>query len=143
MKRQAFIHALLLSAVALSAVGCATAPQNNTKSRVVIQVSDNEPAKWNLALNNASNILKDLGPTNTEIEIVAYGPGISMLKAEAVVANRISDAVKSGVKVVACENSMAAQKLAKDDMNPVIGYVPAGVIEIMTLQRQGWSYLRP
>jgi uncharacterized protein len=143
MKRQAFIHALLLSAVALSAVGCATAPQNNAKSRVVIQVSDNEPAKWNLALNNANNILKDLGPTNTEIEIVAYGPGISMLKAEAVVANRISDAVKSGVKVVACENSMAAQKLAKDDMNPVIGYVPAGVIEIMTLQRQGWSYLRP
>ena len=143
MKRQHFIHALLLSAVTLSTLGCATAPQASTKAKVVIQVSDNDPAKWNLALNNANNILKDLGAANTEIEIVAYGPGIGMLKAEAVTANRVSDAAKAGVKVVACENSMNTQKLNRSDMNTATGYVPAGVIEIMTLQRQGWSYLRP
>ena len=143
MKRQHFIHALLLSAVALSTLGCATAPQASAKARVVIHVSDNDPAKWNLALNNANNILKDLGAASTEIEIVAYGPGIGMLKAEAATANRVSDAVKAGVKVVACENTMTAQKLTRADMNPATGYVPAGVIEIMSLQRQGWSYLRP
>ena len=142
MKRQHFIHTLTL-AVALSTIGCTTAPQAGSPNRVVIQVSDNDPAKWNLALNNANNILKDLGAANTDIEIVAYGPGIGMLNAEAVVANRVSDAVKAGVKVVACENTMAAQKLTRSDINPSSGYVPAGVIEIMKLQRQGWSYLRP
>ena len=111
--------------------------------RVVIQVSDNDPAKWNLALNNANNVLKDLGDKKPEIEIVAYGPGIGMLKADATTANRVSDAVKAGVKIVACENTMRAQQLTKADMNASIGYVPAGVVEIMTKQSEGWSYLRP
>src|SRR5439155_26532529 len=49
-------------------------------SKVVIQVSDGDQAKWNLALNNARNIQADLGAANVDIEIVAYGPGIGMLK---------------------------------------------------------------
>ncbi len=110
---------------------------------VVFQVSDNDPAKWNLALNNANNVLKDLGDQKPQIEIVVYGPGIGMLKADATTANRVNEAVKSGVSVVACENTMRAQKLTKADMNTSIGYVPAGVVEIMTRQSQGWSYIRP
>jgi len=46
----------------------------------VIQVSDGDQSKWNLALNNARNIQTDLGVANVDIEIVAYGPGIGMLK---------------------------------------------------------------
>jgi hypothetical protein len=49
---------------------------------IVIQVSDNDPAKWNLALNNAKNLQDDVGAANVDIEIVAYGPGIGMLKLE-------------------------------------------------------------
>jgi intracellular sulfur oxidation DsrE/DsrF family protein len=113
------------------------------KERVVIQVSDNDPKKWHLALNNARNVQVDLGADRTEIEIVAYGPGIGMLKADAEVANRIEDAVAAGVKVVACENTMRAQKLSRDDMNGKIGYVMAGVVQIMRRQQQGWAYLRP
>ncbi|HLX30331.1 MAG TPA: DsrE family protein [Casimicrobiaceae bacterium] len=112
-------------------------------NRVVMQVSDADPAKWNLALNNAHNLQSDLGAANVEIEIVAYGPGIGMLKAESVVGNRIADALGKGVKVEACENTMRGQKLQKSDMLDRIGYVPAGVVEIMQKQQQGWAYLRP
>ena len=108
-----------------------------------MQVSDGDPGKWNLALNNARNLQADLGAKNVEIEIVAYGPGIGMLKSDSTVGNRIGEAVSSGVKVVACENTMRAQKLAKADMLDDIGYVGAGVVEIMQRQQQGWSYLRP
>jgi uncharacterized protein len=136
------VVAVLLLAAPLApahAAGPAASPQN----RVVMQVSDNDPAKWNLALNNARNLQADLGKGNVEIEIVAYGPGISMLKAESAVGNRIADALGSGVKVMACENTMRGQKLAKDDMLDGIGYVGAGVVEIMQKQQQGWAYLRP
>jgi uncharacterized protein len=85
----------------------------------------------------------DLGADKTEIEIVAYGPGIGMLKADAIVANRVEDAVAAGVKIVACENTMKAQKLSRDDMNGKVGYVMAGVVQIMRRQQQGWAYLRP
>jgi hypothetical protein len=137
--------ALLAAALALGG-GIATAQGQQTsaqRSRVVIQVSDAEPAKWNLALNNARNIQTDIGVANVDIEIVAYGPGIGMLKSDSAVGNRIEEAGKAGVKIVACENTMHGQKLTHADMLDGIGYVPAGVVELMQRQQQGWAYIRP
>lgn len=130
--------ALLLGTLALPATTLAA-----DKSKMVVQVSDANPATWNLALNNVKNVQKDLGKDNVDLEIVAYGPGIGMLKADSEVANRIEEAVDSGVKVVACENTMHGQKLTKEDMNPKVGYVKAGVVEILQRQQQGYAYLRP
>ncbi len=112
-------------------------------NKVVFQVSDADPAKWNLALNNARNVQQDLGADKVAVEIVAYGPGIGMLKAEAAVANRVAEAMDAGVSVVACENTMQAQKLGRDDMQPKIGYVAAGVVQLMKRQNEGFAYIRP
>jgi uncharacterized protein len=117
--------------------------QGAAENRVVIQVSDAEAGKWNLALNNARNLQSDLGAKNIEIEIVAYGPGIGMLKTDSVVGNRVGEALGAGVKVVACENTMRGQKLARADMLDGIGYVNSGVVEIMRRQQERWTYLRP
>jgi intracellular sulfur oxidation DsrE/DsrF family protein len=132
--------------VVLLAIGVAPAQAQQpsaSKSRVVIQVSDGDAAKWNLALNNARNLQTDLGAGNVDIEIVAYGPGIGMLKADSAVGARVGEALASGVKVVACDNTMRGQKLTKPDMLPDVGYVAAGVVEIMQKQQQGWAYIRP
>ena len=101
------------------------------------------PPDGTLALNNAKNIQADLGAANVDVEIVAYGPGIGMLKVDSVVGNRINEALAAGVKVLACENTMRKQKLTQADMLGKIGYVPAGVVEIMQRQQQGWAYIRP
>ena len=134
-----------LVACVFSTLALSQANQNKASqpARVVIQVSDAEPAKWNLALNNAKNVQDELGAKNVEIEIVAYGPGIGILKLDAVTNSRITEVGKAGIKVVACENTMRNQKLSKDDMHPGISYVPAGVVQIMQRQSQGWSYIRP
>jgi intracellular sulfur oxidation DsrE/DsrF family protein len=146
MKRLAeFVGGVLLAA-ALAAGGAPTAAQSPASGhRVVMQVSDADPAKWNLALNNARNIQADLGASNVqiEIEIVAYGPGIGKLKNGSAVGQRIDEATMSGVKVLACENTMHAQKLSRGDMMSGIGYVPAGVVEIMQREQEGWAYIRP
>ncbi|MFM9979350.1 MAG: hypothetical protein ACKVP9_00430 [Burkholderiales bacterium] len=113
------------------------------KARLVIQMSDADPAKWKLALNNARNVQQDLGAANVEVEIVAYGPGIGMLKADSEAEPGVTQARTDGVKVVACENTMRGQKLKREDMQGGIGYVSAGVVEIMNRQREGWAYLRP
>jgi intracellular sulfur oxidation DsrE/DsrF family protein len=134
---------LVALAAMLACVAPAQAQQASNRAHVVMQVSDNDPAKWNLALNNAKNIQTDLGASNVDVEIVAYGPGINMLKADSAVANRVGEALGAGVAVVACENTMRNQKLAKDDMLPKVGYVSAGVVELMQKQQQGWAYIRP
>jgi intracellular sulfur oxidation DsrE/DsrF family protein len=137
--------ALLGGALVAGALGLPTAAvaarDPLVTPKVVFQVSDSSPAYWNLALNNAKNVQKDL--KGATIEIVAYGPGIGMLKADSEVANRISEAVDSGIKVVACGNTMKGQKLTKEDMNPKVDYVQAGVVEIMDRQQEGYTYIRP
>ncbi|WP_309681815.1 DsrE family protein [Polaromonas sp.] len=146
MKRRIFAQAAAatLSAtflIAVEAQNTGATPQKHHK--IVIQVSDADPAKWNLALNNAKNLQDDVGAANVDVEIVAYGPGIGMLKLESATGSRIADTMKANVKVIACENTMRGQKLSKDDMLPAISYVPAGVTEIMKKQGEGWAYLRP
>lgn len=112
-------------------------------AKLVVQVSTGDPKDWNLTLNNVKNVKQELGAQNVDIEIVAYGPGIGMLKIDSPVANRIDEAKHSGVRFVACENTMKAQKLTQDDMLPSLGYVPAGVIELMKKQKAGYAYIRP
>lgn len=143
MNRRLFIQAGALASLAAAAPMLMAQTAAAKRNRIVIQVSDNDPAKWNLALNNAKNLQEDVGAANVDIEIVAYGPGIGMLKLESPTGSRIADAMKANVKVIACENTMRGQKLTRDDMLPAISYVPAGVTEIMKKQTEGWAYLRP
>src|SRR5204862_6430905 len=107
-----------VAAGALGGTPMAALAQDATKKTpVVVQVSDADPARWNLVLNNVKNLQDDLGAGNVEIEVVAYGPGIGMLKLDAVSNSRVTDAIKAGVQVAACENTMRNQKLARADMN--------------------------
>jgi len=147
--RRLLLTLLAAAALAPSAVYAQTAAAvaadmpNAAPTRVVVQVSEADPARWNLVLNNVKNLQDDLGAKNVTIEVVAYGPGIGMLKFDAPTNSRVSDAIKAGVIVSACENTMRNQNLAKADMHPSVAYVPAGVTEIVRRQREGWAYLRP
>ena len=152
MNRTTFLRAGLLAMGVTLFSGCAMMHDKGERHGrgghkgtpgLVLQVSDNDPAKWNLALNNARNAQAELGADKVNIELVVFGPGIHMLKADSVTSNRVADAVKGGIKIVACQNTMDVLKLSKADMQASIGYVPAGVVELMTLQKQGWSYVRP
>jgi hypothetical protein len=131
---------LVLAALAFFAT---VSSAQSEKQRVVFQVSDADPVKWNLALNNARNVQQDLGKQNVQIEIVAYGPGLGMLKAESPVAARLASALDDSVGLLACENTMHNTRTTKADMFGGISYVQAGVTHIMKRQREGWAYIRP
>lgn len=113
------------------------------KERIVLQVSDENPKTWGQVLNVAENLQKDYGKGNIEIEVVVFGRGSPMLKADAVIANRVRDSVDNGVSVIQCENSMRRFKLKKQDMNEKIRYVTAGIVHIMKRNREGWIVVRP
>ena len=141
--RRGFFAMVAAATVAVLTPVAVYAQTSPAKNRAVFQVSDGDPQKWNLALNNARNVQDDLGKDAVELEIVVYGPGIGMLKMDSTVGNRVAEALKSGVKVVACENTMKAQHIVRADMLADIGYVPAGVVELMQKQQQGYAYIRP
>ena len=108
-----------------------------------MQVSDDNLATWNQALNVVRNIQTEYGKDKVDVELVVFGNGIGLLQFDSQLASRINDTMAGGAKVLMCQNTMKARKLTEADMHAGIGYVKAGVVEIIEKQKQGWAVLRP
>lgn len=123
----------------------------NTIHHLIIQITENDPEVMTLALNNAVNVARHYGETGeeVEIEVVAYGPGLHMLREDtSPVKAKLKSMSESlpNVTFSACGNTIASmEKLEKKPIPvfPQARIVQTGVVRIMELQEQGWSYLRP
>ncbi len=110
---------------------------------VVIQVSEADPAKWEMALLSSRNVRKAYGDKGVGVEIVAYGPGLKMLHRDSVVTAGLQEATLNGVKLIACGSSMAMTHTTREQLNRAVEVVPAGIVEIMERQQEGYAYVRP
>ena len=119
--------------------------------KVAIQVNQNDKAVMDLALNNAKNVLdyyKEKGET-VAIEIVTYGPGLHMLRADtSPVKERIApmSLANPNLAFIACGNTQANQAKAEGKPVTLISeakVMPSGVVRLMELQKQGYAYIRP
>ena len=120
----------------------ATAPADSAKEQAIFAVTDDDVKKWNLTLANIGNAIDGIGRNAAEIELVAYGPGIAMLKKDSPVAAKIAAMQAKGLRVVACNNSMHAFHIEPSELAPGVGIVPAGVVELIRRQHAGYAYLR-
>ncbi len=141
MIRRSFARLVLAGTMLFSAAPVAMAEQ--AKPNILIQVSDGDTKTWNQALNVIKNVQAEYGKDKVNIELVVFGNGSGLLKFDSPLASRIDDTLASGASVAMCENTMKGQKLVKEDMHPKIGYVKAGIIEIVEKSRQGWTVVRP
>jgi intracellular sulfur oxidation DsrE/DsrF family protein len=119
--------------------------------KLAIQVDQNDKAVMELALNNAKNVLdhyKAKGEA-VDIEIVTYGPGLHMLRADtSPVKERIGPLSfeNPSIKFIACGNTQANQSKAEGRPVTLIAeakVVPSGVVRLMELQKRGYAYIRP
>ena len=119
--------------------------------RLILQVNSNEPAMMNLALNNASNVVqyyKDLGE-KVSIEVVTFGPGLHMLRDDtSPVKARIEALALSSPEISfkACGNTRENMSKVESKEIPLISeakVVKSGVVRVMELQEQGWTYVKP
>jgi uncharacterized protein len=119
--------------------------------RVVIQVSENDPRIMNLALNNADNLrgFYEQAGEAVQIEIVAYGPGLNMVRSDASpVRDRVAALVgrPQAITVSGCSNTLNTQSKNEGKeltLLPGTNLVPTGIGRIVQLQEQGWTYIRP
>ena len=137
------ISALLLMCGAFPAL---SADDSFADYKYVLHIDDMDPSKQELILNNASNLLQAYPPGAVEVEIVAYGPGLRLLFADNVNAERINSLAMSGVKFSACGNTlkgMTKQLGYEPKLNPDAKVVPAGIVRIGELVKQGYIYIKP
>jgi intracellular sulfur oxidation DsrE/DsrF family protein len=121
--------------------------------RVSIQVDQNDPQVMNLALNNATNVIEYYRARNedVDVDIVTYGPGLHMLRDDtSPVKDRIRRlkelAFPGKIQFSACNNTKQGMEKAEGhaiSILPDATIVPSGVVRLMELQEQGWSYVRP
>lgn len=137
---------LLLAWAVLMPVAQGIEEKPFAEQRVVLQISDNDPAKQTLVLNVANNLLKAYGVDKVDMEIVAFGPGLNLLLADNTNAARIDGLAGSGVRFAACQNTLAAmtRDLGKEPvLNARAVKVSAGVVRILELTGGGYTLLRP
>jgi len=119
--------------------------------KVAIHVDENDPARMNMALNNAYNINKYYAAKgeSVAIEIVAYGPGLHMLRDDtSPVKPRVEQMSleMENLAFAACGNTHDKMSKKEGKSVPLMSEatkVPSGVVRLMELQEQGWSYVRP
>jgi len=135
------------SALALAA----EAPAEQKEHRLILQVNTNDPAAMNLALNNAVNTTqyyKEIGE-KVKIEVVTFGPGLHMLRDDtSPVKARIETLALSTPEISykACGNTQENMHKAENKDIPIIPQaevVKSGVIRIMQLEEDGWTYVKP
>lgn len=114
--------------------------------KVVIHVDTANKNEQHLALKSAANLLHYYGPHNVVIEIVANGPGLSLLTTKSDSEQRVSRLVLDNVRFSACANTMASIQ-RKTGTLPVLAQgvkiVPAGIARIIHLEEAGYSYVKP
>ncbi|GIQ77514.1 DsrE family protein [Bradyrhizobium sp. RD5-C2] len=146
------LHRLAAAAV-LSLAFAASALAADKPHHIAIQVDQNDPQIMNLALNNATNVIEYYRARNedVEIDIVTYGPGLNMLRSDTSPVQdrirRLKDLVFPGkIQFSACNNTRQGMEKAEGHAIAVVPdatIVPSGVVHLMDLQEQGWSYVRP
>jgi intracellular sulfur oxidation DsrE/DsrF family protein len=139
-----------LAAFAL-AITLTSAPLWADPAKVAIHVDEENVSTMNMALNNAANIEKYYADKGKEvtIEIVTYGPGLHMLRADtSPVKDRIAEMalMYDNLTFSACLNTVEAMKQKTQKDVPLLeeaGVVPSGAVRLMELQQEGYAYLRP
>ncbi len=116
------------------------------EAKFVLQISDMDPDKQTLVLNVAGNILKHYGPDKTDVEIVAFGPGLRLLFDGNSNVGRIASLADSGVRFAACQNTinnMSGTLGRAVVINPRSTVVPGGVVRIKQLVDAGYTLIKP
>lgn len=116
--------------------------------KLALHINRTDKGSVNMTINNARNVTKYYGVGNVEIEIVAYGPGLKLLYKGSKVADRLRGLHALGnIKFGVCKNTMNNFKVTKADLlqDSFIqdAIVPSGVVRLIELQEQGWSYVKP
>lgn len=109
--------------------------------KIVFQLTTSDTSAHKALMKQLVNI-KTVAP-DTKIEVVCHGPGLDLLLSnKTVVHEKIKTAKEKGVEFIACEFSLKERKLDKSTIISEAGFVPAGIIEIVIKQEQGWTYIK-
>jgi intracellular sulfur oxidation DsrE/DsrF family protein len=141
--------AALLIATAAPAARAQQVPLQDkpfAEHKIVLQLSDNDPRKQGLVISVANNLMKFYDPDKVAIEIVAFGPGIDLLRPENPNRKAVESLVAQGARVDICLNTVDTIEREAGKRPEFIAAatpVQVGVAQILFLTENGYTLVRP
>ena len=141
--------AALLMAAATPNAHAQNAPLQDkpfAEHKIVLQLSDNDPRKQALVLSVASNLMKHYDPDKVAIEVVAFGPGIELLRPENPNRKMVESLAVQGARFDICLNTVDTLERESGKRPEFIAAatpVQVGVAQILFLTENGYTLLRP
>ncbi|MDE2375973.1 MAG: DsrE family protein [Bradyrhizobium sp.] len=119
--------------------------------RLVLQISDDEPAKMRAVLDVAANVSRHYSGQGEDVEIVviAFNGGLDMLLDDrSPVKERMTNFLKSmpNVSFIACGNTLETLGVKEGRRPPLIEGVnvtQVGVAALMEFAEKHWTIVRP
>jgi len=107
----------------------------------------NEVERWDTALGNITNLIKDVGEEAVDAVVLANGPAVNAYIDDKKIAT-IKGLIDKGVRFLTCRNSLkkmcsAGVCISEETLPSFIGVVPAGITEIVKMQADGYAYVKP
>jgi len=138
--------ALLLAATPVRAQQIPLQDKPFAEHKIVLQLSENDPKKQGLVISVANNLMKFYDPDKIAIEVVAFGPGIDLLKPDNPNRKAVESLVAQGVRVDVCLNTV--ETLERDtgkrpEFLAIATPVQVGVAQILHLTENGYTLVKP
>jgi len=117
------------------------------EAHIVLQLGDGDEAIQARVLSVANNLIKHYGgPEFVDLEIVAYGPGISLLYPDNPQHERVNSLLASEVRLGGCMNTVETitrETGQKPELVAATIPVKTGVAHLVERAGQGYVIIRP
>jgi uncharacterized protein len=125
----------------------ATAQDAPAQTKVVLQISDHDPVRQTMVLGVANNLINHYGVDNVEVEVVAFGPGLTLLRRPAPFAERITELAETkGVRFSYCQITVDSTEQREGQRMYLVSEATAtasGAVRIIDLVGQGYVHITP
>jgi uncharacterized protein len=146
---RSLVGAVILSAALSSAASAQQVPLQDkpfAEHKIVLQLSDTDPRKQALVISVANNLLRFYDPDKVAIEVVAFGPGIDLLRSESASRKQVESLIAQRVRFDVCLNTVDTierETGRRPDIMPGATPVQVGVGQILFLAENGYTLVRP
>lgn len=111
---------------------------------LLVHVDSDDASILNLAISNITNYINALPESPWNVVVLANGPAVRQFTtANLTHGTQVSGLAQRGVKFHLCRNAVMAFGIAPEAVLPGCEVVPAGMVELVTLQNEGYAYIKP
>lgn len=110
---------------------------------LLMHMDTEDSALLELTIGNITNYLAALSKEKHDVRLVANADAVKLFTKNCPKSQELRNLCAKGLIIDLCANALRKHNLNKADLLDCCSIVPAGVVEIVRLQNDGFAYVKP